>query len=188
MSAIVGAYDMLISRLELALCKSFGVTDWVELTARARAISPLVTELRLKAFVGRSADETMDRQKWVESVAAGIVGRPPSTWSDAEEERFANLLPPLVSAFQHSELLWFERNKRTSGEQHTGIRLAITQETGSEEARVAIVSKSDAADVTNLTTTFMYMFEAVMKGKSKDLRVAVISKVAQEVLKSNDNE
>lgn len=188
MGAVVGAYNTLLARLEQTLCESFGVTDWVELTARARTISPLVTELRLKAFVGRSADETLDRQKWVESVAAGIVGRPPSTWSDAEEERFANLLPPLVSAFQHSELLWFERNKRVSGEQHTGIRLAITQETGAEEARVAIVSKADSAVVTNLTTTFMHMFEAVMKGKSQDLRVAVISRVAQEVLKGDDNE
>ena len=188
MGAVVGAYDMLIARLEQTLCGSFGVTDWVELTARARAISPLVTELRLKAFVGRSADVTLDRQKWVESVAAGVVGRPPSTWSDAEEERFTNLLPPLVSAFQHSELLWFERSEKACSEEHIGIRLAITQETGAEEARVAIVSKADSADIANLTKTFINMFEAVMQGKSKDMRVAVISKIAQEVLKDDDND
>jgi hypothetical protein len=188
MTAIMGAYDALLARLERTLCGRFGVADWSELKARALDIRPLVTEIRLKAFVTRAADEIIERQKWLESVAAGVVGRPPNTWSDAEEERFAGLLPPLVSAFQHSELLWFERNERGTSTEYVGVRLAITQETGSEEARVAVVSKAEAANITDLTKALLHMFEAVMKGKSQDLRVAVISQVAQEVLKSNNHE
>ena len=112
MGAVVGAYDGLLARLERTLCAAFGVADWQELRVRASAIRPLVTEPHLKTFVLRASDEGLERQKWLESVTAGVVGRPPSTWSDAEEERLSNALPPLVSAFQHSELLWFERNER----------------------------------------------------------------------------
>ncbi len=186
MTAVVGAYNALLERLEKRLCDSFGVSEWTELRTRALAIQPLVTELKLKSFVMRAGDDALERQKWLESVTAGIAGRPPSTWGDADEDHFKNLLPPLTSAFQHSELLWFERNERVHGTDHIGVRLAVTQETGSEEARVAVVSKAEAADVTDLTKALLHMFDAVMKGKSKDLRVAVISQLAQEVLKSND--
>ncbi len=130
MRAVVGAYDALLSRLETTLCQSFGVGDGHELRARAAAILPFVTEARLKAFALRAADDGTDARKWLESVAAGVVGRPPVAWSDAEEERFAHLLAPLVSAFQHSELLWFEKKQRANeasdADEQIGLRLAVT--------------------------------------------------------------
>jgi hypothetical protein len=75
MRAVVGAYDALLSRLKATLCQSFGVGDGHELRARALAILPFVTEARLKAFALRAAEDGTDARKWLESVAAGVVGR-----------------------------------------------------------------------------------------------------------------
>lgn len=188
MGAVVDAYGALLSRIEQMLCDSFGVKDWTELKVRSVGILAFVTEPRLKAFVLRASDETLEQRKWLESVAAGVVGRPPSAWSDAEEDRFANLMPPLVSAFQHSELLSFEKKQKASDETQVGMRLAVTLDTGAEEARVVVVPKTDTKEIGELTQAFLHMFEAVMKGKTRDIRVAVIGQVVQEILRGKHNE
>lgn len=188
MPAVVGAYDALLSRLEQALCGAFGVNDWHELQARAASVQPFVTEPRLKAFINRAADGTMERRKWLESVASGVLNRPPSAWSDAEEDRFANLLPPLVSAFQHSELLWFEKKQKTGDEEQIGIRLAVTQDTGAEEAHVVVVPKAEAENIKDLTQAFLHIFEGFMRGKPRDIRIAVLSQAAQEILRGETND
>jgi hypothetical protein len=187
MSAIVGAYEALLNRLEKVLCEHLSMTDWIEMKLRSTAIRPFVTEQRLRAFVMRASDENLNRQKWLESVAASVVGRPPYTWSDAEESHFVNHLPPLCSAFKHSELLWFAREEKSADEDHVGVRLTITQETGSEQASVAVVPKAERKNIQELTQRLLSMFEEVMKEKSQDLRVAVISQLAQEVLNGNDH-
>ena len=188
MSAVMGAYPSLLNRVEKALCNDFGVDDWQELRARASTIAPHVSDSKLKSFVLRFSDESLDRDRWLESVAAGVVSRPPSSWSDAEEDRFVNLLPPLMSAFRNAEVVSFERNRRQADNDGISLRLTITQGTGQEEARVAVVRKQDSKQVEELAEQIMLILKGMLRPYSEDVRVAVVSKVAQEILRGQHDD
>ena len=182
MSAVVGAYGELLARIEAALCTAFSVKDWEELRVRAVNIQPHITEARLQAFVGRASDTTLTRDKWLESVAAVVLGRPPFAWSDVEEDRFANLLPSLVDAFKHSELLMFEK-RLVHDETQTGMRLAVTMDTGVEDAGVVFTSKANTSHVHQLAEALRLAFDTLLQDAPQDVRVAVIGQVAQEILR-----
>ncbi len=144
MATLTNAYEGLLQRIEDAVSAAFGTGDWAELRARSAAIGAHLSEPALVAFVQRAADETLERGKWLESIAAVVTGRPPFAWSDAEEKRFAPLLQPLAAAFSHSELLAFEKDKQTGkadGGESVGLRFAITKDTGEEDASLVILSK-----------------------------------------------
>ncbi len=104
MGTLTNAYEALLGRIEAALATAFGTADWAELRGRSARIGAHLAEPNLVAFVQRASDETLERGKWLESLAAVVTGRPPFVWSDAEEKRFAPLLQPLAAAFAHSEL------------------------------------------------------------------------------------
>ena len=110
MMTLTNSYEDLLQRIEDAVSAAFGTGDWAELRARSAAIGVYLSEPALVAFVQRAADETLERGKWLESLAAVVTGRPPFAWSDAEEKRFAPLLQPLAAAFSYSELLAFEKD------------------------------------------------------------------------------
>ena len=188
MASIMGAYDGLLDRLEKGICDSFGVHDWQELRARALAVVPHVGEARLKSFSLRASDDSHKRKPWMEAVAAGLVSRPPNVWSDAEEERFNNSLQAIVSAFRNSELVAFEKTRRPDAALHTGVRIAVTADTGEESARISVVRSEDDHLVRTLTKTVFNVLKELLGNCSEDVRVAVISKVAQEFLREKTND
>lgn len=188
MSRVVGAYDELLQRLESFMCSSFGVNDWQELRARAAFVAAHASEVRLKSFVLRASDDSYERRAWLESVSAGIVGRPPANWSDVEEERFRNLLPPIVSAFRNSELVGFEKDRRSVPDEEIGIRLAVTQESGHEDARVALIRREDVEQVDELSGQVLQVVRTMLiRCTSDDMRMAVVSKVVQEMLRGGND-
>lgn len=188
MAAVMDAYEGLLNRVEKALCDSFGVDDWQELRTRASTIAPHVSDSKLKSFVLRVSDESLDRVRWLESVAAGVVNRPPNSWGDAGEDRFNNLLPPLVSAFRNSELVSFERSRRRIDDDDISLRLTVTQNTGQEDARVAVVRKQDVELVEELADQVLLVVKSMLQHCSEDVRVVVVSKVAQEILRGNHDD
>lgn len=185
MTGLMGAYDALLARLEAALGEAFGVADWAELRARAAMIGGHISEPRLTAFAQRAADETLDRRRWLESVAAVVSGRPPFAWSDAEEKRFAPLLQPLAAAFAHSELLAFEKGRlaNADNEERVGLRLAVTQDTGEEDASLIILSKEKSADLDRLANKIFGHFNVTMENETHETRLAVIGQVVQKVMR-----
>ena len=160
--------------------------DWTELQARSAVIGAHLSEPALVAFVQRAADETLERSKWLESLAAVVTGRPPFAWSDAEEKRFAPLLQPLAAAFSHSELLAFEKEKqagKAEGGESIGLRFAITKDTGEEDASLVILSKRDNVETDDLVEQVFDHFNATMKKSSHETRLAVIGQVMQRVMR-----
>jgi len=187
MSTVMGAYDALLSRVEKTLCDRFSVGQWQELRARSATVLPYVTEPRLKAFALRASDENLERQPWLESVAAGVIGRPPSGWSDADEDRFQLELAPLVSALHHAELIVFER-QTASAEERVGLRLSVTSDTGAENARVVLVSKTESGKIERLTHDLLQAFEELAGDEPQDVRVAVIGQAVKEILRGDNDE
>ncbi len=188
LSEVMGAYDALLSRIERALTNGFGTKDWEELRARSASILSHVTEPRLKSFVVRAGDEAYKRKEWLELVAGGISTRPPDVWSDTEEERFVNRLPPLISAFQHAEVIQFERQRRSNSDEQTGLRLAVTTDTGAEESRIVFVQKMDTEKIDSLCRKLLNDFEYTLRGEPEEVRLAVVSQLVQNLLKGQPHD
>lgn len=186
MPEVMGAYSELLSRIETELCQAFAMKDWQELQTRSADIQTHITEARLRSFLVRASDFTLSWDKWLESVAAVVMGRPPYVWSDAEADRFANLLPPLAEAFKHSELLLFEK-RQAHDENELGMRLAVTMDTGVEDAGVVFVPKADTQHIQALAERLRQAFESLLQNEPQDVRLAVIGQIAQEILRGDKN-
>ena len=189
MQGVTLAYEALLIRLEDTLKVFFSVGDWEELRARAAAIGGYISEPRLTAFLQRAADESLSRDKWLESVAAVVVGRPPVSWSDAEENRFAPMVQPLAAAFAHSELLVFEKNRISNivHEERIGLRLAITRDTGEEDASMIVMSKQQDGEIHSLVEKALQRFDAIMAEYPHEVRLAVIGEVARKIMQEKYN-
>lgn len=179
---VLGAYGALIDRAEQELLKQFSLTSWEEVKARSAALLGFVSEPPLKAFVLRAGDYKMQRGQWLESTAAVVAGKPPSFWVDADEDRFLNALPPIVSAFRHAELVAFEKKKAPTANR-VGMRIAITLESGAEDARVVLVPTSETARVEVLTASLLDTIRQMLNSEPDDIRVAVIGQVAQAIIR-----
>jgi hypothetical protein len=182
MLEVMGAYSQLLSQIENKLCMVFEVRDWEELRGRAATIHPYVAEPKLTGFTLRASNTTLSREKWLETVGAGVMSRPPANWSDKEEERFGNQLSSLAAAFQHSELLHFEKQKHSSTETQTGIRVAVTQDTGEESARVVLVSKADTGRVEQLSARLRQAIDIVLQNEPQEIHIAALAQIMQEML------
>ena len=188
MSEVVGAYDALLIRIETFLNESLGSGDWEELRERAQVVVRFATEMRLKAYVMRLSYGKHQRRAWLESVAAGISGKPPSHWNDAEEAQFETSVSSLVSAFRNLELLAFERNQHQEDDERVGYRIAVTSNTGREDARVILVAKDDAATVDQLSAEVLGFFDILLKDYRDETRIAVISRLTQSILRGDAND
>ncbi len=185
MASLLGAYPALLSRLEGQILTAFGLSAWAEVRRRAEGVRAAVSEPGLKAFVLRAAEGTTDRAAWLESVASGVVGRPPKTWTEAEEERFGNLLPPLVSAFRHAELVAFEKQGRGLDESYVGTRLSVTGDSGSEDARVIVVPREASELIERLSAQGLADFQKLVAAQPEEIRLAIFGKIVQEIIKNN---
>ena len=103
-------------------------------------------------------------------------------------ERFGNALSGLARAFQHSELLHFERQTEVVDEEQTRVLLAVTQETGEEAARVVLVPRADTERVTLLAARLRETIETVLTGQPQEIRLAALAQIMQEMLQGNTNE
>ena len=190
MQGVAKAYQALLARLEDALEVFFGVADWEELRARAAAVGDYISEPRLTAFLQRAADGTLSRDKWLESIAAVVVGRPPASWSDAEESRFSPLMQPLAAAFAHSELLAFEKNRFGNAvhEERVGLRLAITRDTGEEDASLIVLPRHQDGEIKILAVEVLQHFDVRMAKYPHDVRLAVIGEVARKIMQEKHHD
>ncbi len=184
---IFGAYDILLKGLEAKLCENFGAGDWEEIRVRATRVGAYVTETRLRSFVLRATKADSDRTSWLESVAAGVVGRAPSSWSDAETDHFTSSLPPLVSAFRNSEAVAFEKNRRMASDTDTGVRIAVTSDNGEEDTRIAIVREQDAALIKDKSKMIIKMLKAILDDCSEDVCIAALSHATQDFIHEKSN-
>jgi hypothetical protein len=179
---VLGAYAALLGRIEHELLQAFSAQDWQDMKTRAAALLSVASEPQLKAFVLRAGDYQLQRLPWLESVAAGLVGKPPSNWTDADEQRFETALARTISAFRHAEVVAFEKHK-TGGEDRLGMRVAVTLDSGAEAARVVLVPKTEASHVEELTERVVKTIKQMLKDEPENIRVAVMGQVVQTMIR-----
>lgn len=189
------AYDGLITRLRTGLLEAFEAEFIDDIQDRAEALVERVMEPKLVAFVTRLADRTLSGEAWLESLAAGVVGRVPETWNDAEESKYHNALPSLVSGFRSAEEVAFAMTQAQEEETDGGrvaIRLSVAAPGGHEDARVVVMSRrraQKAQEAANLIKK--YMANHAFKGELSqppEVQVAALGLLMREMLQSNEKE
>ncbi len=107
---LAGAHPALLDAVERKVAAALEVSGEgaflrAELTARARRVAGVASDLRLKAFLGRTMEERASRTDWLEGVAMVVGNRPPSEWTDGEVARFEVGLEEVRMMFQRAEEL-----------------------------------------------------------------------------------
>ncbi len=131
------AYPRLLERLAGALGASLeGELELASLRAplmlRARSLMPALVEPELRAFVLRLADEKLDDQLWLESLASFVARKPPERWTDNDEEEFHQRLTFFARRFRQVEAIHFPGQDETE----SAYRIAVTCADGRQTERV----------------------------------------------------
>ncbi|MFO0604545.1 MAG: hypothetical protein U0324_15290 [Polyangiales bacterium] len=163
LDALSAAYGSLLADVERALAAAFapevaGDALREALSARARALLGVATDLRLRAFLGRAVEPSSDHAAWLEGVATVVHHRPPSEWSDGERARFEVSLGEVRALFLRAEAL---------------VRGAT--------ARVQVPAVGDPEAVARAEADILRVLEASL-GARRDVWLAALGRTLNRVL------
>lgn len=104
------SYDNLLERIQRSIVDRIGLSKELararsELQALKEEICPILSDPRAKVFLTRASDERQGAKEWTESVAAGVEGKPPAFWIDAQEEDFTNGLARIAQQLRDARSL-----------------------------------------------------------------------------------
>lgn len=141
------AHPMLTQRFEQQMAAAFQMGKLPfgqvrnQLAKRAQSLLGLIKETRLKAFCVRMADANGGESDWIESVGSFLASRPPSKWTDDEEDTGERELATLAGRFIRAE-------GANPGATHgQGLRLMVTRADGEERESVVFAEPVDAKAV-----------------------------------------
>ena len=193
------AYDNLIDYIEQEIARVFRLqaedreARRSELAKRAQVLLPHVSEAPLSSFLVRATDEMMDTQSWYETLAALIAKRPPAQWLDKNRETFQSRLAEIAQQFLNQEPLYFEEGDgaeaSTTSTQENGkaapktqrIRLSISAQNEPDKQAVVSIPVEKEDHVSEVVEAVKKTLDAE-KSLSADLKLAALSKVAQQLL------
>lgn len=148
-----GAYPNLQLRIENSLRDVFDIsfrgTQLRELLQeRAERLTLHVAETAMKAFCSRMRDANLPAAQWLESVAGYLTSKPPSKWTDSDEDVFRSELFGVGGRFQRVESAAFDKGDRPRNS--AGVRLAVTHADGGEREQVLYFTPDDERELQQL--------------------------------------
>lgn len=122
------------------------------LAARAEATVLGIHEPKLRAFCLRLMDDNLPESDWFESLGSFLTLKPPSRWHDADEDIFGVELVQCAARFYRVESIAFA--KRGAPAQSVGVRLAITQASGTEYEQVVYFTPDEEPQLRRMQREF----------------------------------
>jgi hypothetical protein len=152
MDELKAGYPDLQARMKTAIIKSLDVqsssTDVRDvLSKRATVLLTTVTDLRLKGFCQRLTDFNLPEAEWMESFGSFVCSKPPSKWSDSDEELYSNELMKLALKFKRLESMTFSPQTWRGD---SAVRVAITHNDGAEFDKIIFIDKEQELLVTEI--------------------------------------
>ncbi len=152
------AYSNLLTEIERLILKAFGQEGPLtkarkEIEHHVRLVLNVAVDQKLKAFLLRAADSTVENMTWLESIATLLAGKPPTHWDDQDRARFEVQLAAAARTFEHFRVLAFEMARSGAalldGDKEM-LRISISVPDGGEVERVvkvppALSSQADRA-------------------------------------------
>jgi hypothetical protein len=97
------AYSVLLLKLRTQIFIEFGVRNSnksrKELKHKIQKNGIRITDSRLKPFIKRILDETLDDDQWIENVASAVIESPPRFWKDSDVNQFDIELKLIVNRY-----------------------------------------------------------------------------------------
>ena len=111
-----------------------------------------ISEPKLRAFCLRLMDDNLPESDWLESLGSFLALKPPSKWHDAEEEIFGAELAQCAARFYRVESIAFAKHREPA--HSVGVRLAITQASGTEHEQVVYFTPEEEPQLRSLQREF----------------------------------
>lgn len=184
------AYPKLQASIEQMVLKAFSLAGPLaqareELMHRARLVSELSVDQKLKALVTRILDDPGDDMTWLESVAALLGGKPPQAWNDQERARFEVNLALMARTFKHFEALAFEMERAGAAlldGDDQAIRVAVTVPHSEELERVVRIPAKLSEQAGRAQDGIRKALAEAGVLKDRELSVAILAQVVRQML------
>lgn len=150
--ALVSCYPRLLERVLHGILDIFDVPvgdDWrSKVQGRASKLYDLVTDSRLRALTVRARESQLGDTEYLESLAAAVVGQPPSRWTKADADNFGRLVPQIAAQVRGIEAAQSLGSALEHDED--GYLLTISGCEGESLRRVVRFSDSDRDQIAGL--------------------------------------
>lgn len=185
-------YDDLLGELERMLIAAFslkgaGAEAREEIERRAFPLLELTIEPKLKSLIIRLVNQDLDLSNWIESIATFLANKPPDSWNDSDLARYEISLAELRRSFLHFETLAFEMGKYDFDASKEIIRLGVTTANQPERQRVLTIGEPEKALIEEAKQAVDKAFQSVHINGNRELRLAVLAKISQELLNDLEN-
>jgi hypothetical protein len=184
LAELQNAYGALLGRFEQLLAQSFAVFTpgklRHELRVRAERALPLTVDPRLKAFLIRIADDALEREEWLVSLATHLVSKAPAEWHDADEQQCEIQLALLTRRFRTIETLAAAREG--SADDGTLVRLAIAEAGAPEQERVIALSPEALHVLRGARTRFLDVARQLAADMNPEEVLAALALATRELL------
>ena len=124
---------------------------------------------------------------WIESIATFLAGKPPDSWNDSDLARYEISLAELRRSFLHIGALAFEMGKYEFDASKEIIRLGVTTVNEPERQRVLTIGEPEKVLIEEAKQAVDKAFQSVHINGNRELRLAVLAKISQEILDDLEN-
>jgi hypothetical protein len=184
------AYPKLQAAIEQMVLKAFNIAAPLkqvrsELTHRARLVSELSVDAKLKSFLVRALDSSADDTTWLESLSALLGGKPPQAWNDQDRARFEVNLALTARTFYHFEALAFEMERAGAAlldGDDQAIRVAVTVPHREEMERVVRIPAKLSERAGQTQEELKKVLEGAGVLKDRELSVAILAQLVRQLL------
>lgn len=189
-SELQRAYPLLLSEIERLILKAFGESEPIasarkSIEHHARLVQNVAVDAKLKAFLGRAADNLTEDATWLESIATLLAGKPPTHWDDQDRARFEVQLAASTRTFEHFKVLAFEMERKgfalLDGDMSM-LRVSITVPDGGEVERVVQIPARLSDQARMAATDMRRILKEQDLLKEKDVSVAILAELARQLL------
>jgi hypothetical protein len=183
-------YPRLLAEIELVFFKAFHLKESLaharaEIAHRGQMVLNLAVDPKLKSFLLRVTDATLDDRTWLESLVSLFGGKPPSAWDDLDRARFEANLVAMARTFRHFEVLVFEMEESGTGfldGDQQMLRVSITTPGAGELEQVVRIPPGMEDQITRALAGVQRVFEETGIFGDHQLSAAILARMTQQLL------
>lgn len=184
------AYPRLQNDVTHLLLSAFALTPPIaqarsELNHKAKLVSDLAVDAKLKSFILRALDTASDDGQWVESLASLLANKPTRYWGEEDRAKFQVTLALMARTFRHFEVLAFEAERGGAAildGDATALRVAVTLPNQGEVERVVRIPTRLAGQVGSVRADIRRVLTAAGLQDEPEVSAAVLAHVVRELL------
>lgn len=188
-SELVSCYPKLLHQIKRGILMMFDISEdenkWrTKVQKRASYLHKTVLDSKLRSVMVRASDTQLGEKEYLESVAAGITGQPPSLWTQADEDSFSRLIPQLSSQVRSAES--FRYLKSTLEVDEDGFLLTINNSIGETIQQIVRFSSKEREEVERIAR--MLIDDGSFSTKRSILLAAITEAARQLATQANTSD